>query len=103
MIEALAVLLIVLPPADWAAASILGYLSIRHPDIVVLRERAVTALVLATCATLAGILGWIALGVLPGEEVAVGLLAVILIGLSIPALNWLWLAFSGAFTDEEGE
>lgn len=99
--DVLAVVLIVLPPVDWLVAMILGRLTMQHPEIVFLRDRAVTAVILAAAASAAGIIAWARLGLfeLP-DGAGLVILAFICIAVSLPALYWLALVVLGRFGRE---
>lgn len=98
--DILVILLVVLPPLDWAAAMILGVLAIRHPHVVTLRERAVAAGVLAVAASAAGVLAWARLGLVDIErDVATVIISLVLVAISAPAIYWLALLLSGGFRD----
>ena len=98
MMDFLVVLLVVLPPLDWAVALILTGVSRRHPEILTLRERAIAAVVCATAASIAGVLAWSRLGFweISGRD-ALLLIAFALTLVSLPALYWLALLVTGHF------
>jgi len=100
VIDVFVLLLVILPPLDWAAAMILGVLALRNPHVITLRERAFAAGVLAVAASAAGILAWARMGLVDIErDVATLILALILVAISAPALYWLALLLSGGFRD----
>lgn len=96
LIDVLVLVIVFLPPIDWAAALILSFLSREHPDILVLRERAIAALVVAIAASVAGVLGWAFFGIveLPAGS-SLYVLAIILILISVPSLVWLLMLAAG--------
>ena len=98
MTDALVVLLVILPPIDWLVAVLIGHASRRHPHVLVLRERAVAAVVAAVVATIAGALAWARLGFLSvnGDD-ALAMLAFGLVLASVPSLYWLLLLITGRF------
>lgn len=103
ILDAIAVILLILPPLDWLAAVVLTQVSRQHPDILALRERAVTAVILAIVATLAGLLAWARLGILPlSGGMALLVVAVGLILASVPSLYWLALLATGRFRIDGG-
>lgn len=90
--------LVVLPAFDWAVALILGWLSHRHPRLLTLRERFVTALMLACIATIAAVLGLVRFGVVPVTNAqAISLLLLAMFLASVPAVVWLGLLVTGRF------
>ena len=100
IVDALAVLLILLPVADWLAAVILVRAARQKPPIHALTERAWSAVLLSIAATFAAILGFVRLQFLPIErEIAITMLALALVFVSIPALYWLWLYEVRGFDD----
>ena len=91
-------LLIVLPVFDWTVALILGWLSKKHPEILTLRERYVTALMLAIVATIAGFLALVRFDVIGVTNTqAIALLALAMFLCSVPAVVWLALLITGRF------
>lgn len=98
MIDALVVLLVVLPPFDWIAAVILARISRQHPDILTLRERAVGAAIAAVAASIAAVLAWVRIfHVAIASEFAIIALGVALVLVSAPSLFWLVLLATGRF------
>lgn len=90
--------LVVAPVFDWAVALILGWLSRRYPGVLTLRERYVTALMLAIVATIAAFLALVrfeVIGVTNGQ--AIGLLVLAMLLCSVPAMVWLGLLVTGRF------
>lgn len=102
ILDAIAVLLLLLPPIDWAVALLLVNVSHSHPNVVTLRERALAAVICAVAATAAGLLAWVRLGAfaLPTGG-ALALIAFVLILSSVPSLYWGWLLVSGRFNGAE--
>ena len=91
-------MLILIPPIDWIVATILTWLSIRYPGILTLRERAITAWILAFVATVAGFLGLVRIGAFAiTNDLAIALLAGSLLLVSLPAIYWLLLLALGRF------
>ena len=104
MTDALVWLLIVLPAFDWIVTGLLGWVSYRYPTILTLRERFVTALMLAVIATLAAVLGLVRFGVFVlanGEAISLLIFAMFLA--SVPAMVWLFLLLTGQFRLPEDE
>jgi hypothetical protein len=98
MTDALVVLLLVLPPADWIVAGILVYSSRKNPSIVTLKERAVVGVILAGVASIAWLLAGVRQGfVFIDNDTAVTLLALCLVAVSLPAVYWLALLVTGRF------
>jgi hypothetical protein len=98
MTDALVVLLVILPPIDWLVAIIIGHASRRHPHILVLRERAIAAVVAAIVASIAGLLAWSRLGFFDVTgDTALTMLAFGLVLASVPSLYWLSLLITGRF------
>lgn len=96
VIDGIAVLLLIAPVVDWTAAVILAVAATRYPAIVTLRERAVVAVVLALAASSAAVLAANRLHLLTIHgDAAIGLLAVALVLLSLPAVYWLGLLLTG--------
>jgi hypothetical protein len=96
--DALAWLLVVAPCFDWIVAVILMFFAIRHPSILTLRERAITAVMLALVASVAAVLAFVRFGVLTMPNgLALSLLAAALVIVSIPAMVWLFLLITGRF------
>lgn len=96
--DALVVVIIVLPILDWVVATILVLAAFHTPRSTALTERAVSAVVLAGAATLAAGLGWLRLTeTRVPSEVALYILAAILLGVSIPAAVWLYKFVRGDF------
>ena len=96
VVDALALLLILLVPLDWFVAGLLVYVAKMHPSLLALRERAVASVICAIVATIAGVLGWARLGVvnIPSGSGLV-LIAVGLVLVSLPSLYWLFLLATG--------
>lgn len=98
MTDAFVWLVIVLPTFDWAVAVILGLIAHRYPAILTLRERFVTAVMLAIVATIAAGLGLVRFGVVTlGNGSALGLLVFAMVLASVPAVVWLFLLVTGRF------
>ena len=96
IVDALAVLLILLIPFNWFVALLLAYISRKYPHILSLKERAVAAVICAIVATLAGVLAWSRLGVIDvSGSLALVLIATGLILVSVPQLYWLFLLVTG--------
>jgi hypothetical protein len=88
-IDALAVLVIALVPFNLAVAIYLSALNRRRPGIPTLESRAFTQIVLTACATVGGFFGLsVLLGLQVWPNVVTVLLAVLGIGISLPAANW---------------
>jgi hypothetical protein len=103
MIDVLVWIIVLLPPLDWLAALILSYLWRNHPDVLVLQERMIAALIAAVAASVAGLMGWAFFGFIdlpPGA--ALYILALILILISVPSLYWLLLLVLGRFRIPKG-
>lgn len=82
--------LLVLPLVNWLAAALLYRAHRRAPEIVSLASRADDAIVLSLAATIGGVLGanrLLSLGL--SSDVAVVLLALSLLLVSFPAIEWL--------------
>jgi hypothetical protein len=103
--DLLIIALVLLPPFDWAVALILGWLTVRYPDILTLKERAITAWIIAIVSTVAALLAWARLGnVTIANDAAILLLAIALILVSVPSVFWLMLLLTGRFRlPPEGE
>lgn len=98
MIDVLAAILLILPAFDWTVAGVLVYLARKNPDILTLKERAITAVALAIVASLAAILAFVRFGVLDvANELAITIIAVCLVVVSVPAMIWLFLLLTGRF------
>ena len=96
VVDALALLLILLVPFDWLVAGLLLYIARLHPSLLALRERAVASVVCAIAATIAGVLGWARLGVVTIPSGAgIYLITAVLILVSLPSLYWLFLLATG--------
>lgn len=96
IVDALAVLLIVLIPFNWFVAIVLMYTSHQYPQILSLKERSYAAVICAIVATIAGALAWARLGVLDiSGSAALAMIALGLILVSVPQLYWLWLLVTG--------
>lgn len=98
IVDAIAVVLLLLPPLDWAVALLLVNISRSYPSVVTLRERALAAVVCAVVATSAGILAWVRLGALtlPSGSIIL-ILAFALVLSSVPSLYWGYMLVSGRF------
>ena len=95
-LEPLAVALIVLPFFDWLAAAILGSVSVLHPEIRTLRERAVAAVLLALAATAGAFVAARYLHLLDlTHDQATAVVVAVLVLPSVPALYWLALLATG--------
>jgi hypothetical protein len=98
MTDVLIRLLLVLPFVDWIAAVILVTVSARNPSILTLRERAIDSLIVAVVATIAGVLALVRYGwVFVDNDMAILLLAGILVLSSMPSVFWLFLLVTGRF------
>lgn len=103
IVNALIVVLIVIPIFSWSAAIILVGLAIQRPYITSLTERAISGVFKAVGST--GI-AFIALNaflhfiVIP-RPWSIGLLAACLFVLEIPAAVWLGLYYTGRFRGDE--
>lgn len=96
-LDFIAAVLFVLPIADWVAAVIL-LASAHNQHIASLTERSRTAVILAVCASIVAVFAWARLaGTRLNTDVAVLGLVVVMIGISVPALNWLRLLIRGGF------
>lgn len=98
MIDALAVILLLLLPVDWVVAVLLVTISHQNPSILTLKERAFAAVVCAVVATIAAALAMARLGqlVLP-NGMALVFLAIGFVLVSIPSLYWGALLLTGRF------
>jgi hypothetical protein len=98
MSDALVWLVVVLPVFDWIVAVILGWTAYRYPSILTLRERFVTAVMLAVVATVASGLGFVRFGLWSLDNgQAIALLCLALILTSAPSVLWLFLLVTGRF------
>lgn len=98
MIDVLTWLIGILPVVDWLAALILLGIALRYPTILTLRERAVAASVIALVATIGSLLAGARLGIFAiPNDVAILLLAIAIVGVSIPSVVWLGLLVTGRF------
>lgn len=104
MTDALVWLVIILPIFDWIVAVVLGVTAYRFPTILTLRERFVTAVMLAIVASIAAMLGFVRFGTFElGNGQAILLLCLALILASVPAVIWLFLLVTGRFRLPEGD
>jgi hypothetical protein len=88
-IDALAVLIVALVPFNFAVAIYLGILNRRRPGIPTLESRAFTQIVLAACSAVGGFFGLsVLLGLQVWPNAATVLLAIVGVGVSLPAANW---------------
>lgn len=86
----MSVALVLLPAVNWLAAVVLRRASWSAPEIVSLANRADDAIVLSIASTLAGLLGLNRLLTLGfRDDVTIGLLALALVLVSLPAIDWL--------------
>lgn len=98
MIDVLTWLIGVAPIVDWAVALVLLGLAVRYSSVLTLRERAMTAFILALVATIGSSLAGARLGMFAiPNELALLLLAIAIVGVSIPAVVWLLLLVTGRF------
>ena len=101
-LDVLAALLFVAPIPGWSSTVILVAVALRKPRIAALTERAIAAVILSFVATIAAILGFARLGRVPVDrDIALLALAIICIGVSAPAVVWLWQFVRGAFGGPE--
>ena len=93
-----AVVVLILVPFNWAVAIVLVRLNHGVPNLPTLRSRAFAQVVLAFGATISGFFGAIRLLHLTiWPDVTTALLAIALVVLSVPAVNWAFLYLSGSF------
>lgn len=101
-LDAIALLLFLLPVPGWVATLILVTAALRKPRIPALSERAIAAVVLSGAASLVAFLGSARLARRPVDaDVAVGLLAVACLLISVPSLIWLLRFLRGDFGKAE--
>ena len=91
MNELLLTVAVVLVPINWAISVELLRLSRKYPDVVTLRERSFTAIVIAVTVTALVVLAILTSTTIVDPPTAVGLRRLFLIVLSAPAVYWFWL------------
>ena len=98
MMEIAAAAIIILLPFDWVTAVILAWVSHQHPAILTLRERSVTAWIIALAGTIAAVLATVQFGVVSMRtQDALVLVALALVLMSLPSLLWLTMLVRGRF------
>ena len=98
IIDALALLLFVLPVPGWVATVILVRAALHRPRIAALSERAFAAVVLSGAATVAAYLASARLGLRDLDTgVAIVLLAAVEVAVSVPSVIWLVRFLRGDF------
>ena len=97
-LDALAAILLLLVPFNWAVSVFLLVLNHRAPNLPTLKSRAFSQVILAVGATIAGFFGAIRLlNLTIWPNVTTVLLAVALLVLSLPAINWAVIYLSDGF------
>lgn len=96
-LDVLLFLVFLLPPVDWTVFVILTAAR-RHGRITALTERRVASAVTAAGASIAAYLAWVRFsGNRLPQDVAIALLAGIVLCLSLPNIYFLWLFVRGDF------
>lgn len=98
VIDAVALVLFLMPVPGWGATLILLAAATRKPRIAALTERAIAAVVLSGAASLVAFLGSARLAHRPVDpDEAVVILAVVCLAISVPSLIWLVRFLRGDF------
>lgn len=97
-LDAIIVVVMLLPVVDWIVAAILVVAAWPKPRSTALTERAVSAVVLATAASMAAGLAYVRLNEIRiPNDLALVILASVMVGVSIPAIVWLFRFVRGDF------